>query len=504
MQPSEALRSSYVPPELQIGDQSYQLVAVATNNPSGGIYRDSSGTSYLKTHPNASTNPDGIQSHLAARGFPVPQIIGRGILENAVTGATPYIIETSAGETFAGSIECGGTPYITTFEAYLEASAHWLEVQLDNPELKPADLDKVFYVNELRHEIQADVDTDIASTMVDLLRNTWQTIARRLNELPTVINQGDFNPRNVTWLKKVIDFEFALKAPVGYDAVSALFHTYMFPPEPNYEARRTHEFTRAQVTDALKEYDRIFTEHGLPPLTTYLDDLIIAKLIWSSGGETDRPQLQGWRWRLLWLAAQQYDPAHPGRVANLMLNQERHIVRHHTDVEETFRDMMLETFGNNLLYGFIAGRFARQLWVDPRSDLDMLVAIRAPDEAAITAFREAYHGLHQTYFYSPDRTYPGEAASGDLIQARLNAAGAYPPTTCIPTNRLDVYDGIVWAGMLKHPHTARVIKGQTYESHRRQAVALRLSWHQTLIDQGKLSIIKDESHIITYEGDNNS
>lgn len=88
-------------------------------------------------------------------------------------------------------------------------------------------------------------------------------------------------------------------APVGYDAITAIYHTYSFPEKGIAEYTRGYVFTVEQERRYLESIDAIFARAGLPKASEYADDFFLGRVIWAVVRMDDCPRLQKWRYEKL-------------------------------------------------------------------------------------------------------------------------------------------------------------------------------------------------------------
>jgi len=486
--------------------EGYDFMATSISDPDRLIFKGQDGQTFLKLNPDPSTQPLGVQEQLYIHGFPVPLILERGTMDlPGGQAATAYIIEESAGETFNTIIECDGIPPDAVVDAYTTAAAIWTDSQLSHSTVPTTEavtnFEAKLYIDDLLEEVRAAVDPITAASFQDKLVKVWAAARERLASLPFAINQGDFVSRNVTIHNKVIDFEYAFLGPVGYDAASSLFHAYMFPPTSiEAETHNNHEFSDEQLQASLKKYDDLFTANGLAPFSDNLDEMILAKLLWSSSGENARPQLQAWRWRLLWIAMNAYVPGEQGNVAKVMTDQNAAMTQEKHKLTVQFQEMITATMDDNLAAGFIVGGLARQVWRGPHRDIDMLVVTKQRDEEKLAHFREVYMRLHAANFYSPDREYPGEAMSLQELHQALDAVAEREPVAVIPIGEEIIYDGVVWSNMLNRERAAIIGDQTLLAGLTAQARITSASWEDKLKTSDSLET-DERRYTSYYKGD---
>jgi hypothetical protein len=246
--------------------------------------------SYLRVGPKEILGPElELHRNLLRYGFPVPEIIEHGELNNEF-----YYLEASLGENHFGEIfreDCMEHGKISdeNFSRFLEISKKFAKAQLKT-ELEPNE--EGFYigihVDSILEELP-DIKDDIVRAFKKAVQNT--------RDLPWVLTHGDFNPFNI-FTKGVIDFGSSFHAPAGYDIISCMYHTQNFPVAGDYEVNvtRRYDFSEEQVKNYLVEMDRIYADAKAPMPTRFIEDVKICRMIWSAARIHKYPKLQKWRY----------------------------------------------------------------------------------------------------------------------------------------------------------------------------------------------------------------
>lgn len=145
----------------------------------------------------------------------------------------------------------------------------------------------------------------------------------------------------------------------------------------------------------------------------------------------------------------------------------------HEKLLNAFNEGISRNFNDDLAFAFITGSVARQE-EQPNSDIDMLVVVKSVDFDGIEKFKKWYMDIHETFAHTPDMDYPGEVVSETNLQRALAAAYREQPVKIISAK--DLYDGIVWAGMLISPTIGFMGSKRVFELHREKAFEVCNKW----------------------------
>lgn len=220
--------------------------------------------------------------------FPVPEI-----LEEGKINGDHYYIETSLGERLFGDIfakdfKKNGGVSEKNFLMFLDLAKKFAKAQIAAKKLDEDEKD--FYSG-----IHVDFVLEELPGLKDDILNAFGMIKERSRSLPYVLTHGDFNPYNILE-KGVIDFGSIFYAPAGFDLVTAIYNAYSFPRAGDYEMKREFEFSTRQIEVYFNSIDEIYAKSGLPPLTKFIDDFILCRLIWATARMGETPNIQKWRY----------------------------------------------------------------------------------------------------------------------------------------------------------------------------------------------------------------
>ncbi len=140
---------------------------------------------------------------------------------------------------------------------------------------------------------------------------------------------------------------------------------------------------------------------------------------------------------------------------------------------DAFEKGINQIFSDEMIFAFISGSVARKK-ENPHSDIDMFIVVEYIDQAALNHFREWYTKIHETFALVPDMEYPGEVVSDANLHNSLRMVIHTHPTKIITAKEL--YDGIVWAGMLISPNVGFMGSKRVFELHKEKAFEICKKW----------------------------
>jgi hypothetical protein len=116
-------------------------------------------------------------------------------------------------------------------------------------------------------------------------------------------------------------------------------------------------------------------------------------------------------------------------------------------VTDSLRLFCQSVFPEGVAFGFVCGSSAE--YGRLHSDIDVLVCVDALTETERQSFVDWYYQQHEIHGVRPDEVYPGELMLYEELVAALETAEVSVPSVRIINS--EVYDGLVWAGMLSGP-----------------------------------------------------
>jgi len=230
-----------------------------------------------------------LHKKLLEFNFPIPTILSEG-----EESGLYYYVEVSFGNTLLGDVfwqdtKEGGIIRDENFQKLLVTVGKFARAQFKSIEKK--ERTESFYlglhVNDLIEELPHLKDKIIAG---------FEKLKIQTSLLPTVISHGDFNPYNLFEMG-VIDFGSAFDAPAGYDIVSNVYHTFLFPKKGDFETTRRYKFSKSQTEEYFALIDSISVENNLPKMSDFAPDFIFARTIWSAVHMQRWPKIQEWRYK---------------------------------------------------------------------------------------------------------------------------------------------------------------------------------------------------------------
>jgi aminoglycoside/choline kinase family phosphotransferase len=262
----------------------------------GKVFGNQDKSEYLRTANHAEIAGEvNLTKDLYARGFPVPEVLASGTLNDG----TSYYIEKSIGERVFGEIfmeetKAQGRVSEESFDAFLDVIRRYCEAQFDHKNFVPHDKDALAAMTALANVMR---NNPPSPQMQAMFNEAYEKASERIMSLPLSYVQADLNAFNILH-DGIIDFELAAFGPVGYDALTNVHFGRMWPKE-----RVAYVFTDDQIAKYISEIDRVAQEKGLPKVSEYENDFLVLKAIWSSGKDKeseDNPESNPdfWEWRV--------------------------------------------------------------------------------------------------------------------------------------------------------------------------------------------------------------
>ena len=231
------------------------------------------------------------QKKLIEFGFPIAEILSEGEFENQY-----YFIEKSLGDEILGDIfwnemERIGNISSEHFDGFLKITSKFGEAQLNT-------IQNGEEWESFKESILLNYTLEEFPDLKDNLIKAVEKAQIRLRGIPYVISHGDFNAYNLFW-DGVIDMEGIFKAPIGYDLVGNIIHTFLFPNEDGLERMRRYTFSTEQIEKYFQTINQLYRDFGVIEPKLIINDLLFLKMIWSAARMGSMPKLQKWRGKLL-------------------------------------------------------------------------------------------------------------------------------------------------------------------------------------------------------------
>jgi len=224
-------------------------------------------------------------------GFPVPKYLEEGVYKNMF-----YFIETSLGE------DTLSTLFAKDYKAYTSISErnfdYFIKVMEEFvlAQLKTVHDQKNF--ESFANGIHIDTLKNELPEYAQKIDRRFELLKERLKDVPFVMTHGDLNPHNM-YQRGVIDFEDSFRGPFGYDAVSAIFHIDNFPLSGECEFLAQYRFSEKQKQMYVSYIDMLCQNSGFEKLSTYTDEYIFARDVWSAVRMCRWPHIQEFRYNRL-------------------------------------------------------------------------------------------------------------------------------------------------------------------------------------------------------------
>lgn len=148
------------------------------------------------------------------------------------------------------------------------------------------------------HAIHLAILQKEAPSLAKDLERACSMIKKKVSVFPFVVSHGDFNVHNI-FSKGVIDMEHVTYAPAGYDLVTLIAHTDLFPRAATYEYHRWYEFGRDQKQAYFSFIDKLYVRAGLPRPSLYKKEFQFCRAVWSAAQMQRYPKLQAWRFQIV-------------------------------------------------------------------------------------------------------------------------------------------------------------------------------------------------------------
>jgi len=267
--------------------------------------------SFLRIGPKDLVLPElNLHKNLLEFGFPVPTITSEGEKDGKY-----YYTETSLGETLLGDIfweDCKKRDFVSDdhFKLLLSLTETFARAQI-----KTAKSESAF--ESFYYGIHMDYILEELPHLKEKIAAAFEKAKNRLSASPTVLTHGDFNAYNF-FEKGIIDFGNTFEGPAGYDLVSSIFHTYLFPKGEGFESTRRYEFSTEHRDSYFSLMNDIYAQNSFPKLSDCINDFIFARTMWSAVRMQKYPKVQAWRYRKFETVLENY--LSNGDIVNLLLH----------------------------------------------------------------------------------------------------------------------------------------------------------------------------------------
>lgn len=147
------------------------------------------------------------------------------------------------------------------------------------------------------------------------------------------------------------------------------------------------------------------------------------------------------------------------------------------NIRKEFKKNVSHIFKNNLVFGFICGSFARER-SHVINDLDFFICVKKNNINNNYKFKKWYYKIHKKYGLKPDKIFPGELMSINILLRKLEKIEKINTPKIIKKN--DLYDGIVWSGMLSGDYRELVGDRLLFLKLRKKTKILCKKWKKDL------------------------
>lgn len=162
-----------------------------------------------------------------------------------------------------------------------------------------------------------------------------------------------------------------------------------------------------------------------------------------------------------------------------------------------FKKEVRMLFGNNVIFAFLAGSFAKNQ-IKKESDIDMFICLKNHDKNKERFFKKWYLRIHENHAFKPDRKFFYEVVSIKELNNKLDLANKIKPRLLIK-NR-DLYDGLVWAGMLITNCEGFIGNKKIFSRKKKLAKKIITSWSKAIYRELK-NMTSDDllKYVVKYE-----
>lgn len=151
------------------------------------------------------------------------------------------------------------------------------------------------------------------------------------------------------------------------------------------------------------------------------------------------------------------------------------------DIEHLFTEAISEIF-NHIVFAFVCGSVARGE-VDAESDIDFFICTKERvSKKEKDQFILWYKEIHNQFGMRADLKFPGEIMSIDELDAKLKIAKSH---FLKKPSKSNLYDGMVWAGMLGSDFIYFIGDFKKFFKRRKQALSIVTFWKRRLLNEFK-------------------
>lgn len=257
----------------------------------GKVFSSDDKSEYLRTATPAEIAGEvNLTRDLYTRGFPVPEVITSGELENGIAYYTEKSIGSRVfGEIFTTDTKNSGIVSEESFDSLVQTIKRYCEAQFNQKNFVPQDKNTlssmVVFAEVMEHHPPS-------LEMQGLFTEAYEKISQKIMSLPWGYVQSDLNAFNIL-PNGIIDFELVGFGPIGYDVITNVYFGRMWPKN-----RTAYILTDDQISRYVSEVDQIAQKKNLPIISSYLDEFLVLKAIWATGKAKGSDSADFLQWRV--------------------------------------------------------------------------------------------------------------------------------------------------------------------------------------------------------------
>lgn len=166
-------------------------------------------------------------------------------------------------------------------------------------------------------------------------------------------------------------------------------------------------------------------------------------------------------------------------------------------IANLFQRRVKEIFGNDLIFAFISGSFAK-FKLRKKSDIDMFICVRKRNNIRNKNFIKWYLKIHKDHGLRPDRKFFAEIVVIKELDMALKYIKKFRPIFLIQERKL--YDAFIWIGMIAASKIGFIGQKEFFINREKEAKKIIRTWHKNLAGNLKNSS-PDEflKYVVRYE-----
>lgn len=144
---------------------------------------------------------------------------------------------------------------------------------------------------------------------------------------------------------------------------------------------------------------------------------------------------------------------------------------------DLFRNQVKTIFGNNLIFAFIGGGFAKSK-LKENGDIDMFICIKQRNRTKERDFIKWYLKIHKQYRLRADKKFFAEMVTIKDLNSALNYITISEPVFLVYDRKM--YDALVWSGMVSSKNIGFVGQKPLYLEVKNRAIKIIKLWTSKL------------------------